>query len=99
MTPILLDTSADAAFKRGEPDAVSVIQQAPTIALNSVVLGELLGGFAAGSREQQNRAELEAFLSITRVWVAPVDRLTAEQYAGVYSALREGGTPIPTNDM
>jgi predicted nucleic acid-binding protein len=97
--PILLDTNAYAAFKRGLPDAVAIFQQAPTIALSPVIVGELLGGFAAGAKEQANRAELTAFLSAPRVWVVPVDRETAEHYAGVYAALRKTGTPIPTNDM
>ena len=98
MTRILLDTSAYAAFKRGHRDAAAVVQSATVIALTPV-LGELLGGFAAGAREQQNRADLAAFLSSPRVWVAPLDGVTAEHYARIYSALRAAGTPIPTNDM
>jgi len=99
VTRILLDTNAYAAFKRGHPDAAAVVQRAAVVALTPVVLGELLGGFAAGAREQQNKAELSAFLASPRVWVAPVDGATAEHYATVYAALRAGGTPIPTNDM
>jgi hypothetical protein len=48
---ILLDTNAYAAFKRGLPDAVEVIAHAPRIGINSIVLGELLSGFAVGTRE------------------------------------------------
>jgi len=96
---ILLDTNAYAAFKRGQAEAVAIIQKADVVALTPVVLGELLGGFAAGAKERQNRAELNAFLSAPRVWVAPVDGVTAERYAQVYAALRAAGTPIPTNDM
>lgn len=99
MTRILIDTNAYAAFKRGHPDATAVIQRAAVVALTPVVLGELLGGFAAGARERQNKSELSAFLASPRVWVAPVDGGTAENYATVYAALRAAGTPIPTNDM
>ena len=99
MTSVLLDTNAYAAFKRGHADAVAVIQHAPEIVLNTVVLGELLGGFSAGSREQQNREELDAFLASPRVRVAAVDALTARRYASIYAALRRAATPIPTNDM
>ena len=99
MTPVLLDTNAYAAFKRGHADAVSVIRHAPAIVLNSIVLGELMGGFAAGTKEQQNREELDAFVASPRVRVAAVDAETAERYASVYAALRRAATPIPANDM
>jgi tRNA(fMet)-specific endonuclease VapC len=48
MNPILLDTNAYAAMKRGHPEAALNVQRAPIIAINSVILGELLAGFAAG---------------------------------------------------
>lgn len=99
MSPILIDTNAYAAFKRGVPEAISVVQQVPSIAFNAVVLGELMGGFAAGAKEQQNRPDLDAFLASPRVRVVVLDRWTAQHYAAVYAALRRAGRPIPTNDM
>lgn len=99
MNPILLDTNAYVAFKRGHPQALSAVQNAPTIALNPVVLGELLSGFAAGDREKANRDELAEFLASPRVSVLPMGYATAEQYATVFRTLRTVGTPIPTNDM
>jgi predicted nucleic acid-binding protein len=99
VTRILLDTNAYAAFKRGHPEAGAVVQNADVVALTPVILGELLGGFAAGARERKNREELAAFLSSPRVWVAPLDAVTAEHYATTYAALRAAGTPVPTNDL
>lgn len=99
MDPILLDTNAYSAFKRGDTDAVEVIRRAPVISRNAVVLGELLGGFAAGAKAHQNRAELATFLASPRVSVIPVDHATSDHYASVYVSLRLAGTPIPTNDM
>jgi predicted nucleic acid-binding protein len=96
---ILLDTNAYAAFKRNVPDAIDIIRQAPLIAINSVVLGELLGGFAVGSREATNRQELNLFLSSSRVRLYAVDADTAAFYATVYLNLRKKGPPLPTNDM
>jgi tRNA(fMet)-specific endonuclease VapC len=61
--PILLDTNAYTAFMRGERDVVALLAHAPLLFLSSAVLGELLGGFAAGSREAKNRAELAQFLN------------------------------------
>jgi len=97
--PILIDTNAYVAFKRGRPEAISVLQHAPGILFNPVVLGELLGGFAEGSCENENRSELAQFLASPRVAVLPLDYHTAEQYATIYVALKRAGTPIPGNDM
>ena len=54
MRPVLVDTNAYVAFMRGEPEIVDVLAQADLLYLNSIVLGELLAGFAAGSREALN---------------------------------------------
>ncbi|MEQ1807514.1 MAG: type II toxin-antitoxin system VapC family toxin [Burkholderiaceae bacterium] len=99
MRPILLDTNAYTAFMLGEPAVVEVVAHAERICLNSIVLGELLGGFAAGSRESKTRAELARFLDSPRVDVVPVTAQTADSYALVYSGLRRKGQPIPTNDL
>ena len=99
MRPILLDTSAYTAFMRGEPEVVEVIARAGKILLTSVVLGELLAGFAAGMREPKNRAELARFIESPRVEVLPVTAETADCYALVWLGLRRKGQPIPTNDL
>ena len=67
--------------------------------MSSVVIGELLAGFAVGSREAQNRNELQQFLASARVVVVAADERTAAYYATVYRGLRAKGRPIPTNDM
>jgi tRNA(fMet)-specific endonuclease VapC len=96
---ILLDTNAYTAFMLGATDEVEVLAHAEQLYLNSVVLGELLGGFAAGTREARNRIELTRFLDSPRVDVVPVTARTADSYALVYSGLRRKGQPIPTNDL
>lgn len=48
MRAVLIDTNAYAAFKRGEPAAVEIVQRAPQLAFNSVVLGESLSVFTVG---------------------------------------------------
>jgi predicted nucleic acid-binding protein len=63
------------------------------------VLGELLAGFAAGSRQSENRGELTQFLDSPRVAVVNCSADTADFYALVYAALRRQGKPIPTNDL
>ena len=99
MRSILLDTNAYTAFKLGDAAVVEVVAHAERLCLNSVVLGELLGGFAAGTREAKNRAELAQFLDSPRVELLPVTAQTADSYALVYSGLRRKGQPIPTNDL
>ena len=96
---VLLDTNAYVAFKRGTPDAVDVLTHVPRIGINSIVLGELLSGFAIGTREEENRQELRQFLASERVHQLVIDMETAAQYAVVYRELRHRGRPIPTNDM
>ena len=99
MRPILIDTNAYTAFMRGEADTVEVLAHGESLYLSSVVLGELLAGFAAGSREARNRMELSRFLDSPRVQVLPVTADTADSYALIYAALRRKGQPIPTNDL
>jgi len=99
VTGVLVDTNAYVAFKRGAPDALEVVRLAERLGLSVVVLGELLAGFALGSRESDNRRELAGFLDSPRASVLPVGEATAEFYARVYRGLRRKGTPIPTNDL
>jgi tRNA(fMet)-specific endonuclease VapC len=99
MRPVLVDTNAYTAFLLGDAAVVEVIAHAERLYLNSIVLGELLGGFAAGTREAKNRAELVRFLDSPRVEVLPVSALTADSYALVYAGLRRKGQPIPSNDL
>lgn len=99
MRPIVIDTNAYAAFKRGDEKIVAVLQHAPSILLCATVLGELLGGFAAGQRESVNRSELTQFINAPRVKVVSVTAATADLYALVYATLRRKGKPIPTNDL
>ena len=96
---VLIDTNAYAAFKRGIPDSVDVIRHVPFVGVSSIVLGELLGGFALGTRPRENRRELDGFLTSGRVRILAVDADTATYYATVYQHLRGVGRPIPTNDM
>lgn len=99
MKGILLDTNAYSAFKRGEPEALEILAHAPLIGLDSIALGEILGGFAGGTKEAWNRQELEKFFASRRVQRILVDERTAEHYAKISVELKRKGRPIPTNDM
>jgi len=95
----MLDTSAYAAFKRGHEEATGALRKFPEVLLPAIVLGELWAGFEAGSKREQNRQELDAFLASPRVALAPVTGETAARYAAIYAYLRANGRPIPTNDL
>ncbi len=99
MRAIAIDTNAYTAFKLGDPPIVWVLQHARDIIVSVTVLGELLAGFAAGSRQSENRAELTRFLHSARVKVAACSAVTADHYALIYAALRRQGQPIPSNDL
>lgn len=99
MRPILLDTNGYSAFKVGDPPILQILQSAEVIVMSPVVLGELLGGFANGNREKQNREELQKFLASSRVQIFPITADTAVFYGQIYVQLKKGGKPIPSNDI
>ncbi len=96
---VLIDTNAYSAFKQAEPNAVEIIRRIKTLAFCPTVLGELLGGFEVGSKTAYNRRELSRFIDSPRVHLLRITEETANYYARIYAALRQQGTPIPTNDM
>lgn len=99
MRPVLLDTNAYTAFKRGEEEVIEIIRHAEILAVSPIVLGELLGGFACGSKEKKNRDELQAFLNSFRVRIFPVNADTSTFYSHIYFSLKAKGKPIPSNDL
>lgn len=99
MKRVIIDTNFYAAFKRSDAEAVDFIRKVEHIGVNTVILGELLAGFRCGSREKQNRAELDQFLDSARVELISLDDETAEFYAQIFAELRKKGRPIPSNDI
>ena len=99
MRPILIDTNAYVAFKRGDYSIIEIIQHAETLAISPVVLGELLSGFECGNKTKKNLDELQQFLQSSRIRVFSITADTAKFYSQIYSALKNKGHPIPSNDM
>lgn len=99
MKHLIIDTNIYVAFKRNDPTIVSLLQEAESIALSVTVLGELLAGFKGGTKETQNRQELDLFLDTPRVQVLLVDETTADFFALACNNLKKLGKPIPTNDI
>jgi tRNA(fMet)-specific endonuclease VapC len=99
MKHISLDTNAYAAFKCGNKDIIEIVQYADTINISSIVLGELLAGFALSNREKNHKKELDDFLNSDRCQFFTADQNTAIYYASIYKLLRKAGKPIPSNDL
>jgi predicted nucleic acid-binding protein len=99
MRPILIDTNAYVAFKRGDPSILEVVQYAETLAISPIVLGELLSGFECGNKNKKNRDELQQFLQSSRVRLLSITSDTANFYSQIYSSLKNKGKPIPSNDL
>ena len=99
MKRILFDTSAYSNLMRGSKKIVELLDNADEVFLCAIVLGELLAGFKRGSREQENKAILKDFLSISNVGILNIDDSTAERYSIILDYLKKCGTPIPTNDI
>ncbi len=99
MNKILIDTNVYSLAMRGNSAVIDKLQQASHIGISSISIGELLSGFCAGSKQMENRKELNLFLDSPRVTLYPVDADTAEYYSAVLNQLKKQGTPIPTNDI
>jgi tRNA(fMet)-specific endonuclease VapC len=96
---LLIDTNVYVAFMRNEPNIVKLLRHVDKIALNTVVLGELLAGFKGGGREEVNRNELDQFLDSPRVEMLALDESSANYFAQIFNALKKIGKPVPTNDI
>lgn len=96
---LALDTNAYRAAADSDPRTVEILGRAEEICVPFVVLGELRGGFAAGTVPLKNEAGLTRFLNSPRVSILLADDQTTHQYAFLFAQLRRQGTPIPTNDL
>lgn len=96
---ILLDTTAYSELNRGNETVLAVMRQATTVAIPSIVLGELYSGFKAGTRLLENNERLAKFVAKPTVRILNVTEATALRYAEVNHYLWTKGKPIATNDV
>jgi predicted nucleic acid-binding protein len=95
---LALDTSGYSQFAVGVEAAVAAMEAAESLAISTVVLGELFAGFRRGTREKANRKRLDEFVDAFAVRILPLTIVEANWYATVIERLRATGRPIPTND-
>jgi tRNA(fMet)-specific endonuclease VapC len=93
----LLDTSAAAAFLRGDQALADRVASLDEVFTSVVVVGELLYGARHSSNPEANLGRVTSFVSA--IVVLPCDGTTAEVYARVKQNLRAKGHPIPDNDL
>ncbi len=96
---LIFDTNRYTDFARGVRDVVSRFELTEELWLSIIVLGELRGGFAVGSKRRENEEKFEKLLARPNVKVLKLDEAKAEHYAIVYKDLRHQGALIPTNDI
>lgn len=96
---ILLDTNAYGALMRGQADVADRVRRAEAIMLSTVVAGEILFGFRAGRRFDENMRRFQMFLDNPYVVVLDVTLVTADRFGRIAASLRAKGRPIPTNDI
>jgi tRNA(fMet)-specific endonuclease VapC len=96
---VALDTNRYVDLCKGVVETVALLEEAESVVIPFVVLGELRAGFANGRRQAENERTLRRFLLKDGVHVLFADDQTTHHYAAVFLQLRKQGTPIPTNDM
>lgn len=96
---ICLDTCAYSKLSLQPRDLINCVDEAETVFLSSVVMGELFAGFSLGKHEKENRDALARFLDLPAVEVVNIDPAMADRYGQLVRMLRKQGTPIPTNDI
>ncbi|MFH0919957.1 MAG: type II toxin-antitoxin system VapC family toxin [Fibrobacterota bacterium] len=99
MSRIILDTNAVSSFFSGNREVLASFEEAGTIFMSVVVMGELYAGFHGGSLFKRNKDFLHAFLKKPTVKVLAVSDETAEIFGAIKHQLRQAGTPLPVNDI
>ncbi len=96
---IALDTNRYRDLCDGDPETVTLIQEAESVHLPFVVLAELRAGFSLSRRGRENERVLQRFLMKPGIEILYARDATTRSFASLYRQLRRQGTPIPTNDL
>ncbi len=96
---LALDSNRYVDFCKGADVAVRALRHAAEIILPFIVVAELRAGFRSGRKSQHNERVLTRFLQSPRVTVLFANEGTTHFYAELFAELRQGGKPIPTNDL
>jgi len=98
-TTFILDTSAYSVAQRGDERLLALLDEAQHIYIPVIVIGELLGGFAHGTKAAENKRNLTKFLADPVVSVLYIGGETPGYFAEIYAELRRAGRSIGQNDL
>lgn len=96
---VLIDSNRYFDLMHGSEAVRDFLVAVDEIYVPLIVLAELRGGFAHGTRRLENEARLAHFLRQESVFVLKPDEQTTYLYADLFAYLRGRGTPVPTNDL
>jgi tRNA(fMet)-specific endonuclease VapC len=96
---IALDTNRYRDLGEGDAGVRRLLEEAESVHIPFVVLGELRAGLSLGKKGPANERVLQRFLAKPGVEILYPTDATPRSYASLYRQLREQGTPIPTNDL
>jgi len=99
MKKLLLDTNAYSRLLCGDLDVLEALGRATTVYMSIFVMGELYAGFKGGSRESENRSQLQEFLRRPTVRILMATQETAEIFGTIKHQLSKAGSPVPINDV
>jgi tRNA(fMet)-specific endonuclease VapC len=94
---VLLDTTVAVAHLRGLAAVSQRLIEARTRYLPTVALGELYYGVCRSARPDENRQQLQRWLSVTMP--LPVTPAIAQRYGTLKDQLARIGSQIPENDL
>jgi predicted nucleic acid-binding protein len=80
MKNLLIDTNIYTHALAGDPETTDILRHTQKIAICSISIGELLSGFKGGTREKENRKELEEFLDAGAADKAAIQRVKVPPY-------------------
>jgi tRNA(fMet)-specific endonuclease VapC len=96
---LLIDTNRYVDMIQGNVEVATRFTSTKVLWVPVIVLGKLLAGFAYGKNRRSNENKLRRFLNKSSTELLFLDTETARVYGEVSLALRNQGTPIPTNDI
>ena len=100
MNAAVIDTNVLIDCFQGGGGAADAISDYDRILVCPAVIGEFKAGIDTGTkRGRKAQGRLDEFLDDPAVEIVPCTDETAEYYARIYRALKENGTPLPTNDI
>jgi len=99
MNSVFLDTNAYSQYNLGDKKVKKALEISEVIYFPTIAIGELYAGFLNGTSFEKNRAILMDFVSDPKVEVVEVQIKTSLIYGNIYSELKEGGTPVSSNDV